>query len=809
MRITLLLLIAACCLTGVTSTAQTTLSGRVTDARTREPLAFVNILLNDGPGGTVSDIDGKFSLQTPRPIIKLRFSYIGYETMNISGSRLTDGLQVKMKKTEVELAAVSIVPGENPALRIIRNAMQQRDKNNYENLPSFNYSAYEKTIFTIDADSLLYTDTLRLDSSERALRRFLETRDFFMIENHLERSFKQPGQNLQKIKATKVSGFKDPVFIFLLSRLQSSSFYEDIIRIGDRNYINPLARGSLNRYFFQIEDTLVHGPDTTFSVFYRPWKGTRFDGLEGILNISTKGWGIESVTAKPHEEPKDLGIRVQQLYTSDSNGIWFPKQLNTDLSFKTATVTTGQGQRKFTIIANGRTYIRDVSIGPAIPSRQFGHVEIDVDPLAAQRDENYWGMVRIDPLSTREAETYRFIDSLGRKQKFDRLAYVIDAAINGKIPLGRLSLDLNKLLKYNSHEGFVAGLGLETNDRISRFWQTGGFWGYGFGDKTAKYGGFFSLNFSRQHDLKLRYAYHFDKTESGSTAFPGQKKSLSDPASYRELLVNRMDLVQGHRLTLSFRTLRYVDVYLELTDHLKTPAYNYTFKGSGNAPLNKFSFTELSLALRWAWKEKFLQTARSRIPLSTPYPVVWLKYTRGTDALLRGKFDYHRLDFDLNWAVFTPFVGKTSIRLNAGITTGDIPAPNLYNARAAFGRFTLYAPGSFSVMRLNEFYTDRYVALFAAHNFQNLLYKGRRFRPEPEIFAQAILGRLSQPALHQGIVMQAPEKGYFEAGINLNRLLGMGFYHLGIGTAYRFGPYHLPKTADNLTVMITLNWNLQ
>ncbi len=345
MRSFVVLIIAVIFLPCMPAAAQIVISGRVTDARTREPIAFVNIQVNDGPGGTVTDIDGKFTLRTPMPVNKLRFSYIGYETVNIAGNSLIDGLQVRMKKTELELAPVSITPGENPAMRIIRNAMQHRAKNNYESLPSFTYSAYEKTIFTIDADSLLYTDTLRLDSNERALRRFLETRDFFMIENHLERSFKQPRQNLQKIKATRISGFKDPVFIFLLSQLQSSSFYEDIIRIGDRNYINPLAGGSLTRYFYQLEDTLVHGSDTTYSIFYRPWKGTRFDGLEGILNISTKGWAIESVTAKAHEEPKDLGIRIQQLYTSDSNGIWFPKQLNTDLTFKTATIATGKGQQ--------------------------------------------------------------------------------------------------------------------------------------------------------------------------------------------------------------------------------------------------------------------------------------------------------------------------------------------------------------------------------------------------------------------------------------------------------------------------------
>jgi hypothetical protein len=39
-----------------------TLNGRVTDSLTGEPLAFVNMLINDGRHGGVTDIDGRFAL---------------------------------------------------------------------------------------------------------------------------------------------------------------------------------------------------------------------------------------------------------------------------------------------------------------------------------------------------------------------------------------------------------------------------------------------------------------------------------------------------------------------------------------------------------------------------------------------------------------------------------------------------------------------------------------------------------------------------------------------------------------------------
>ena len=788
--------------------AQNTVSGKVTDARTGEPLAFVNIQVNDGQSGTVTDIDGRFRLLTGEDLRKIRFSYIGYEPLILDARTLQTGMKVSMKKTELELPEVTVYPGENPALRIIRLAMENRKRNNYENLSSFRYQAYEKTVFTINADSLLYRDTMSLDTSERNLRRFLEKRNFFMIENHYERSFRQPRQNLQKVTATRISGFRDPVFVFLLSQMQSTSFYDDVIRIGDKNYINPLTPGSLSRYFYQIEDTLVNGTDTVFSVFYRPWKGTRFDGLQGILNISTRGWGIASVTAAPFEEPKDIGIKIQQLYEADSQGIWFPRQLNTDLSLKTAAVTTSDGKKQYMIIATGRTYISQIEILPDLSSASFGHVEIDVDPNAPFRDDNYWKMVRIEPLDGKETETYRFIDSIGKKQNFDRLAYIMEAALNGKIPVGYLSLNLNKLLRYNAHEGFYTGAGLETNDRISRYWQAGGYWGYGFKDQTAKYGGFLKMVFNRAHDVEIRYAYRNDKIENGATEFPSRSRTLADPSTYRDLLVSRMDKIEEHSLTLSFRTLRYIQTWLEISDREKIPSFGYSFQKPGQPALNRFEMTEFSAAFRWVYKEKFIRNARSKVSLGSDYPVVWFKYSRGIDGLLGGQYAYDRLDLDISASLFTPFAGKTSLRLHAGMTSSGVPLGELYNARASFGRFTLFSPGSFSTMHMNEFYSDRYIAAFASHNFGPLLYKGKWFHPEIEIFSNALLGSLSHPEYHTGPVLKSPEKGYFESGLNLNNLLSMGFYNLGLGTAFRYGPYQLPKTTDNLTVMITLNWNL-
>ena len=59
-------------------------SGKVTDTRDGEPLTGVSVLEVGTTNGTVTDIDGTYSLKLNSPSTVLVFSYIGYTTKSIS-----------------------------------------------------------------------------------------------------------------------------------------------------------------------------------------------------------------------------------------------------------------------------------------------------------------------------------------------------------------------------------------------------------------------------------------------------------------------------------------------------------------------------------------------------------------------------------------------------------------------------------------------------------------------------------------------------------------------------------------------------
>ncbi len=794
-------------LTGLSAIrAQNIITGKVVDARTGEPLAFVNLLLDDGPEGSATDIDGKFTIAVNRPVKTISLTYVGYLASKVPVDK-ANGLLLKMTRRNIELTGVTILPGENPAHRIIKNVIAHREVNDYEKLDAFKYKAYEKMVFAINADSIMLADTALLDTSAMKLRKFVEKRDFFMIENVFERLFKAPDRSVEKVAATRISGFRDPVFVFLLSQLQTSTFYREEFRIGDRTYINPISNGSLNRYFYQIEDTVITRSDSTFIISFRPWKGTNFDGLKGVVSVTSDGWAIRNVIAEPAITEKTMSVKIQQLYHKPDSIHWFPRQLNTDIVFRNMEVQAGKGPNsRFHMIARGRTYISDIEINPAIKGSELAMLGTDVDPKATSQSNDFWKQHRIDSLTAREVETFRFIDSIGRKENFDRIGRIMDAAMSGRVPVGLVDLDLNRLFRYSKYEGWYAGLGLITNDRLSRKFNLNGFWGYGFHDKMAKYGGGFEVMVDRIHEIALGYQYSFDIRENGSTEFPFAQRSMIDETFFREILTSRYDRYEQNEVKIKFRAMRHFLFGISAGTTINRPGFSYQFtpmKGTDN-PV--FRFTELKAGFRYAFRERFVRTVRNKISLGSDYPVVTFNYIHGFDNLLNGGFNYNKFDIQVVASKYFRFTGRSTLRVNAGLVDEEVPLAVLYNAPAAYAGFSVQSDGSFSTMRMNEFYSDRYLAVFFSHDFEGLLFKAGWFQPRPELLLNVLWGDMAKPLLHRGVEFNVPRLGYYEAGVNINNLLNLQFYSIGIGGAWRFGPYSMPDASDNLALMLTFKW---
>ncbi len=773
-------------------------SGKVIDSETNEPLAFVNIIINDSNYGTCTDIDGKFEIDSSVPIDYIRLTYVGYES-KIINIEYQENIIIQLKRIEYHLPLFEIFPDENPAHRIIKNAIKNRDVNNPEMIKSFSYTSYDKMIFTANIDSLRKLKASELDSSELKIMSFFDSKDIFIMETVSERKFLFPDKNHEKVIASRISGFRDPIFLFLISQIQSSSFYEEMIHIADKYYINPISKGSTKKYFFLLEDTTyTANNDTVFIISYMPKKNTNFDGMKGVLSINTNKWAIQNVIAEPAKPEKGLGVKIQQMYELIDGKQWFPVQLNTDLILNQVQIS--DGKKSYEMAGIGKSYLNDIVLNPEIVKKEFNNIEIEIEQNVKLLNEQLLKEYRNDSLSQKDKNTYQFIDSLGNEHKFDRIAKTFEVLFSGQIPFGFVNFDIDKFIKYNSYEGLYLGLGLRTNRKISDRFSVGGYWGYGFKDKTAKYGGDIDVSIDPKSELKLNFSAFYDLTESGGIHFPEERKSFLNNDSFRELLIERMNITQGWNSSISFRALQYLKFNISLTDELKFAYKDYLFaRNIGNAKIqqNEFNFTELSTGFIFAYKEKFIKKGNIKVSLGTDYPILWFQFTKGFNNFLNGDFSYNRFDLKLSKSIYFKYIGKSNLQLQAGLIDGNIPYCNLYNGQGSYRSFTIFAPNSFATMRMNEFLSNKYISVFYSHNFGKLLFRTKLFQPDIVLTTNFAFGSLNNKENHYNTEINTLEKGYYESGILLNDIVNMKLYSIGAGVFYRYGPYSFDMAAKN------------
>ena len=66
------------------------ITGTVIDGDFNEPLPFANILVKETGDGVTSDFDGKYSIELPKGSYTLVFSFVGYETKEITNINVSD-----------------------------------------------------------------------------------------------------------------------------------------------------------------------------------------------------------------------------------------------------------------------------------------------------------------------------------------------------------------------------------------------------------------------------------------------------------------------------------------------------------------------------------------------------------------------------------------------------------------------------------------------------------------------------------------------------------------------------------------------
>ena len=333
----------------------------VLDTAGREPMPFVKVFPDVGQP-FFTNIDGKATFSND--VTSLQLSFSGYEDTTV----LVNGQQqvtVLMRVLPTEFDEVVILPGVNPALRIINKVTENRKKNHPLENDAFTYESYSKFIF--DMDTAFTKKVMELpDDTSKYMIGLIKSQHLFMMESSSERKFIPPARDRENITAYKVSGLNNPLFSTFAQSMQSFHFYDNQFELLGTKYFNPIALGSTKRYYYLIEDTTIAGTDTTFMISFRPRPDAGIEGLKGLLFINTNGFAIEKVIAEPAKASESQTyVKIIQEYKLIDGKKWFPVDLKTKVELKGFQMSLDKESGYVT--GHGNTYISNIKLNTILP----------------------------------------------------------------------------------------------------------------------------------------------------------------------------------------------------------------------------------------------------------------------------------------------------------------------------------------------------------------------------------------------------------------------------------------------------------
>ena len=779
------------------------LSGRVIDAENKQGLPFVNLVLKSGKGA-ISDLDGYFKLNVPSYPDTLMLSFVGYQAKNIPVFG-DNKLEIELSKNTVKLSEVAILPGVNPAERIIKKVYENRDKNNPEKNLTFSYTSYNKMRFDVDTSYL----TSSIHDTELTE---INSMHIFLSETVTERTYGGGTQNKETVVATKVSGLNNPFFGVIASEIQSFSFYEDFIKINEKSYLSPISKNSEKSYLFILRDTNYIDQDTVFIIDFKPRRGKNFQSLKGTFYINTNAFAMQNVVAESSSKvnrENEMQVSIHQQYQY-LQGNWFPRQLNSNFYL------VMDKKDSLAIVGELKSYIRDVEFNPSLSKKDFGLTSNDIAEDAGFKKEKFWEQQRERPLTKKEIYSYGIIDSIGEVAKLDERIKILEYLVNGGIPIGFVSWDLSKLLRFSEYEGTRLGLGLKTNKKVSEYFTLAGYWAYGFKDERQKYGASLELRPNKDERWLIGIQHQFDLLEPGSIGKVAVRQNILYP-DYRPFFMPEMDAFEKTELYTEIKLTKWITTRVEYRNEARKSNF-------GNLSLSKenkefYNYHVLEAKTRIAPKETYTKFFNTLTAKASNWPVFNVQYQyyhqpfsdlSFNDYVIspvhnKQKSKVHRFSASIEQTVPLKRLGEIKYKLSGGYSTDSYqntlyfnPPGNAFNKIEEIG---VTSWTSFETMRYNEFFTKEFLAFQYRHNFKSLLFSRPKFKPELVVLYQVITGAKPQQNFANKTFTWL-QKPFQETGLEINNLFKYNFMAFGIGGYCRLGAYQYKNLENNLSLKL-------
>jgi hypothetical protein len=482
----------------VSSTFIAQVKGKITDAK-NTPLSFVSVYLDKTVTGTTSNDNGDYVLEVVKKGKQvIVFQFLGYKTLKkeVNITSFPFNLNVKLEEESVLLSEISISTKDNPANRIIRNAIANKDSNT-DKYANYTAKFYSRGLTRIkDAPEKFLGQSMGdfgggLDSTRSGI--------IYLSETFSNISFqKKPKRFKEKIVASKVSGRDNGIS---MNRAEESSIdlYENSIEIFN-NLISPISINAFTYYKFKLEGTFYDKNGKLINKIKLIPKRNNDRIFKGSIYIVEDDWALYgadlNTTGAQVNLPFINSLGLKQSYNySDKIDAWvlISQSIDFDINFLGI-----KPKGKFSYVYS------DYNFNPNFKENTFTNEVLTFEKQATEKDSLYWNSLRPVPLTVEEVSDYnlkdsikvvrkskKYLDSVNKKQnKFSLLSPITGYTYRNSYKRWSLSYEgLISDLGFNTVQGFNTSVGAsyyKSLNRKGKWWNVGASVNYGFSDKKLR-----------------------------------------------------------------------------------------------------------------------------------------------------------------------------------------------------------------------------------------------------------------------------------------------------------------------------------
>lgn len=770
------------------------LKGQVVDATNKEGVfrATISYSVDGFAQGVTSDDNGYFQIDVPEGIDSLRVSHISYQpTMKSIKFIKTKSIKIAIEPHASQIKEVVITAKkekytnkDNPAVELIRKVLDNREANSILNHCPLNYTSHNKSLIALDPVNDTVLARMKLKPVLN-LMKGLET-TYFESENYLPVYF---FEELSQIYCKEGKGFESQRLVLQdiqltaimdesnARRIRTSIFtkidlYQKYVDVLGNQFMSPVNSFAPQFYKFFIEDTLIVEGRECIKLSFIP-RNVYDMGFMGYLFIS-------------NDENYEI-ISANFSITEKAN-VNFVDKIEFVQKFKTDTIEIDGVKKQISYITEDAIYAKIKfytlkAYGYSInsyskPTFEEYVLKQDKEIKAFRLNDSN----RISPLTQAEKKTYQLPDSLDKISWFRVTKYLSEIFYGGYLLAGPVDIGpLDNLYSFNGIEGSRFRLSGKTNYRLSRRIYADFMLAYGTKDKKMKY----DLGLKYSFNSLTKNPYSFPANFIGvqytyNTFVPGR---TIENSNYDRLSLSLTDIVD-YRLAFNksiflewlYETKKGITInpYLKFQE---VKAYgDWTFSDRDSVEVSSFRKDRIGINIRLLFNGTWIQNQNKRITVGGNFTSMNINYEYGFDNTHLIKANAYR---KVN---LMPF-GYIQLWAEGGYMVGRIMSPYLFTSSTY--NSIIYHPNAFNLMKVMEFFTDKYIQLIAVYNLNGLIFNRipyvRELKLREEFNIKMVYGGLRDEnkfLIDNLDVKTFESKPYIEAGFgfrNLFQVLGVEY----------------------------------